>query len=182
MINPFLIKPQWLFLLKGQSRENVGELTLWGDRLGPTKNSYGFLNFSNRPFNSCDFSKFTFCFNKTRSHIEWYCSLQYANLFMLISWNWTNSKGLPTTNENSPVYDDWSAGFQCFVLQSFHPRQTTVQSQQSVSVQDSNRVGAQDVSYAWMSVCINSTRYRISYWHPARSKIHPASSGSLSKI
>jgi hypothetical protein len=51
--------------LKGQSHEKVGELRVWGVCLGPGyKNSYGVLNFSDRPFDSCEFSKFPFCLIK----------------------------------------------------------------------------------------------------------------------
>jgi hypothetical protein len=52
------------------------------------------------------------------------------------------------------------------MYQSPHLR---LQSQQSVSIQDSNRVGAQDTKNPAMSVL--STPYRIQNWHPARSKL-----------
>jgi hypothetical protein len=45
--------------LKGQSHEKVGKMRVQGDSLGP-KSSYYFLKFSDRPFNSCESSKFYF--------------------------------------------------------------------------------------------------------------------------
>jgi hypothetical protein len=47
-----------LYVTKGQSHEIVGELMVWGVRLGP--NSYRVLNFSDQFFNSCDFQSFHF--------------------------------------------------------------------------------------------------------------------------
>jgi hypothetical protein len=38
--------------LKGQSHEKVGEVRVWGVNLG-----HNFKKFSERPFNSCGFSK-----------------------------------------------------------------------------------------------------------------------------
>jgi hypothetical protein len=39
-----------IYCLKGQSHEKFGEMSVWGISLG-----YYFLNFSDRPFNSCEF-------------------------------------------------------------------------------------------------------------------------------
>jgi hypothetical protein len=45
--------------LKGQSDEKVGEIRTCENSLGPNyKSSYWYLNFSDRPFSSCEFSKF----------------------------------------------------------------------------------------------------------------------------
>jgi hypothetical protein len=48
--------------LKGQFHEKFGEMGVWA--LAKTKSCYRFLNFSDRLFNSCDFSKLTFCLLK----------------------------------------------------------------------------------------------------------------------
>jgi hypothetical protein len=72
---------------------------------------------------------------------------------MLISWHWTNIKG--------PLEEQPIGTYQCAIIGEentntvFHMRQSShfsQQSQQSVSVQDSNRVGAHDARYAAMSV------------------------------
>jgi hypothetical protein len=47
-------------LLKGKSHDKVVEIRVCGCSLSLTKNSYWFLNFSDRPFKSCDLSTFPF--------------------------------------------------------------------------------------------------------------------------
>jgi hypothetical protein len=51
----------FLSFFKGQSHEKFGEMRVEGDSIALTKSSYYFLKFSDRPFNSCEFSKFSFC-------------------------------------------------------------------------------------------------------------------------
>jgi hypothetical protein len=46
--------------LKGQSHEKVGKIRPWDFSLG-SKSRYGFFNFSDRPFYSCDPLKIKFC-------------------------------------------------------------------------------------------------------------------------
>jgi hypothetical protein len=50
--------------LKGQSHEKFGEMEYGALALAITKSRCGFLNFSDRLFNSCDFSKLKFCLIK----------------------------------------------------------------------------------------------------------------------
>jgi hypothetical protein len=61
-------------LLKGQSYEKFAEIRVWDISLDPNQGQLLVLNFSYRPFDSSEFSKFSFCLVKTCSHLKGTCS------------------------------------------------------------------------------------------------------------
>jgi hypothetical protein len=122
-----------------------------------------FFYFSDRPFNSWDFSKFPFCLVKP---VEWFCSSQDTNLFMLISWHLSPSRA--TTNRNPPVCNNCRAG--CVRFLCANPRILGT----SLSRMWAFRIPIELALRMPGKRQWHSTPYRIPNWHPARRKIHLA--------
>jgi hypothetical protein len=127
-------------------------MLFWGTVSRKTNWRYGALDyaltknnfFSDRTFNSCDFSKCPFYFIKPVIILN-DSAPRKIPICLLISLHWTNSKcppeKLPMGILQFALCNDWRAGYECFLC-----------SDSRVSVQHSNRVCAQDARYPAMSV------------------------------